>query len=184
MPKTPLSCGINVEATCGLELMSLFVCVCLWVVFFWGANKDFRFNWGGAPKPNQILPLWLTGLCFYLPQCCVWPLPLCLDQQMWWPLLTSFLPMSVESICCFFPLSDPKLVEYFLIEHHRRAGGCSGHHYGVLCRAKHSIGRQKAISPPLKAPVMEVKWPVCSCLGKLNGWLDIVMLSTSADRQA
>lgn len=36
----------------------------------------------------------------------------------------------------------------------------------------------------MKAPVMEVKWPVCSSLENLNGWLYIAVLSASADRQA
>lgn len=45
---------------------------------------------------------------------------------------------------------------------------------------KHSAARHRAISLPIKAPVMEVKWPVCSCLKKkLNGWFYIAMLSVS-----
>ncbi|MEQ2161881.1 hypothetical protein GOODEAATRI_014201 [Goodea atripinnis] len=49
---------------------------------------------------------------------------------------------------------------------------------GEVGQAEVLAGRQKAISLLLKEPVMEVKWPVRSCLGKLNGLLQIVIPSS------
>lgn len=123
----------------------------------WGKQRLPVLLEGNHPSSNQSnypdsqTPVFTPGL------------PFLVCQQIWWTLLTSLVSVSLESIWSFSPVSGPKLVECFLIEHHMRAVWCSGCHYGVLCRVKHSIERQEAISPPLKAPVMEVKWPVCCC---------------------
>lgn len=172
----------------GWKLMSVFACV----IFeegelpeggIWGKQRLPVLLGGNQPKPNQsnyldaqtsafINIAGVFGLTF-----CAW------ISKCDWPILIYFLSMSVKSVSSFPPPQWPKNGQTFLKRAHRRAGGCSGHHYGLLCRVTHSIRKQKAISPALKMPVMEVKWPVLLLLGKLNGWLYIVMLSVSADRQ-
>ena len=130
---------------CGEHLVQNGNWVCLLVWSFeeegggiWGKQSPPVLLWGAITQRliylNTLIlrRLLVSAAVFFL------PLILCLGSFD----LFSFNVSRINLL--FFPLSDPKLGKYFLIEHHRRARGGSGHHYGVLCRVKHSIGRRKS----------------------------------------
>lgn len=130
-------------------------------------NKDFQLYWGAiGPNLINLITLILTPLLLStLSLRCLAPRSVLGSADVMGPLnLSSINVGKIDLLGFFCPSVIQKMVKCSLIERPARAGGCSGRHYGVLCRVKHSIGRQRAISPPLKAPVMDVKWPVCSCL--------------------
>lgn len=146
----------HVALWCGQHLVlmeigaSVFACVIFWggVVgcpggCIWGKQRLLVLLGGQSPHTSTDSDSHTPALI-----CCgVWPVILWLDQRMWWTLLTSFL-CQFNHFAVFQPFSEPKLVKYLLMGHHRRAGG---HHYGVVHRVKHSIARHKAISLPFKS---------------------------------
>lgn len=150
------------------KLMSVFACVIFeggvqeWG--YWGKQRPPVLLGGNQPKAN-LITLILSSLLSSTSLLQFWASVFVLGSANVMDSLNLF-PFSVSKnqFAVFCPSVIQNWSNIFLIEHHRRAGRCSGHHYGVLCGVKHSIGRQKPISPPLKVPVMEVKWPVCSCL--------------------